>query len=380
MRLAFVSLMGGLPWGGSETLWKATALEALSQNHQVFVSVYDWGRDNFSHIKELQRAGANLQLRKKWDSNETIYSKIKRHYAHKFTRLSDNWSGLVDFKPDIVFISQGADFDIAMHHQELYHILINNNISYSFICHSHDQYSFFPNDLWYGQAQQIFENSQKVYFVSRRQWQLTERKLCRKLTNASVTWNPLNLKNKNYISWPEIEPVQMAIVGNLISGKGHDTLFEVLSAQKWREREYTLNIYGKGPGEYYLRDLGKFYDLNDSVKFKGTVISADEIWVNNHILVVPSSGEGLPISLVEAGICGRPAIVTDVGGNIEIISENETGFIAEAPSVSSFAQAMDKAWENKSKWKEMGEKAFKFCSIHVDFKPEKALLKSLINK
>ena len=43
MRIAFVSLMGGLPWGGSEALWHAMATHALKQGDEVIVSVYDWG-------------------------------------------------------------------------------------------------------------------------------------------------------------------------------------------------------------------------------------------------------------------------------------------------------------------------------------------------
>ena len=38
--------------------------------------------------------------------------------------------------------------------------------------------------------------------------------------------------------------------------------------------------------------------------------------------------------------------------------ENISGFIAAAPTVSSFAKALETAWESKSEWKQMGNAAF----------------------
>jgi glycosyltransferase involved in cell wall biosynthesis len=370
--------MGGQPWGGSEALWKLTALVALKQGHQVLVSVYDWGKNTSPHILNLEKAGAQMHYRKKWTAREGLLQKVRRYYAKKYGRLSDNWGYLLKFKPDKVLINQGADFDMAMHHKELYYILKNEKIPYSLICHSHEQYSYFPDNAWYSLAKEMFLNATKVYFVSFRQWQLTERKLCTRLKNAAFTWNPLNLKSYEMFPWPVSETVQMAIVGNLNSGKGHDTLFEVLIDEKWKTRNYQLNIYGSGPGETYLKELCVFYNIQEKVFFKGVVASANEIWEQNHILLIPSAGEGLPISLVEAAICGRPAVVTDVGGNTEMIDENINGFIAEAPSVQSFDKAMERAWVNKDSWEEMGKKSHKIAIVKIDFEPEKKLIDHII--
>ncbi len=203
---------------------------------------------------------------------------------------------------------------------------------------------------------------------------LTERKLCTKLSNGRFTWNPLNLKVIEYISWPSNPTLQFAIVGNLSNNKGHDTLFECLSSNVWKSRDWHLNIFGNGYGENYLRDLALYYELTDKLTFQGYVTDITDIWRNNHILLIPSAGEGLPVSLIEAMFCGRPAVVTDVGGNTEVVLENQTGFIAEAPSVSSFLKAMNNAWLNKIRWEEMGRNAYNICLSKVDLHPEITLL------
>lgn len=380
MKIAFISLMGGLPWGGSEALWHKTAQLALAQGLQVFVSVYDWGKQNSEKLVELKKQGAIPHFRKKWDPAESVFKKIKRRLGERFHSLSDNWKALVDFKPDAVLINQGDNFDLVIHHQELYNILKNNIITYSFICHNHAQYSHFLEYTQYQLARKVYTHAKTVWFVSHRQWQLTERKLCIKLSNAQFTWNPLNLNDYNLLPWPPMEIIQMAIVGNLVPGKGHDTLFQVLSDEKWKSRNYQLNIYGTGEGERYLQDLCNFYQLTDKVLFKGYVSSATEIWMENHILLIPSSGEGLPISLVEAAICGRPAVVTDVGGNSEIVEEGKTGFIACAPTVNSFSKALEQSWQNRSAWVNMGLILKNNIENILNIMPEIAILNKLLNK
>jgi glycosyltransferase involved in cell wall biosynthesis len=78
------------------------------------------------------------------------------------------------------------------------------------------------------------------------------------------------------------------------------------------------------------------------------------IWEQNHLLVLPSRYEGLPLVLVEAMWCGRPAVVTDVAGNTEVCIDNETGFVAPAPTVALLADTLQRAWDRGEYWQRMG--------------------------
>ena len=51
----------------------------------------------------------------------------------------------------------------------------------------------------------------------------------------------------------------------------------------------------------------------------------------------------MPLSLVEAMLCRRPCIATDVGGNRELIRDGVNGFLAKAPTVESLDEAMNRA-------------------------------------
>ena len=75
------------------------------------------------------------------------------------------------------------------------------------------------------------------------------------------------------------------------------------------------------------------------------------------MLVLPSRYEGLPLALVEAMWCGRPAVVTDIGGNAELCVDNETGFVAPAATLSSFAHGLQRAWDRRKEWPRLGQAA-----------------------
>jgi len=226
----------------------------------------------------------------------------------------------------------------------------------------------------------VFLNAKNVVFVSQRQKNLTERSLCAKLDNAVFTWNPLNLKEVKYLRWSEDNVIQFAVVSALDANKGQDTLFEILSSKKWADRQWHLNLYGEGYGKKYLIDLASWYGIRNRVTLHGYVSDINKVWESNQILLCPSIGEGLPISLCEAMACGRPAVVTDVGGNSEVIEENETGFISPAPTVNSYSEALEKAWSHREEWEEMGKRAFDFALKNFNLKPEENLLEYIVSR
>lgn len=58
-RIAYISLMSGLPWGGSEAFWNTRAFESLENGHAVFVWFYDWGQDTHPKISDRKQHGQN---------------------------------------------------------------------------------------------------------------------------------------------------------------------------------------------------------------------------------------------------------------------------------------------------------------------------------
>ena len=86
-----------------------------------------------------------------------------------------------------------------------------------------------------------------------------------------------------------------------------------------------------------------------------------------------------PLGMVEAMLCGRPILTTDVGAIREWISENETGFIAEAATAYSVGNALERAWQARGGLAEMGQRAHQDASSQIDLNPGRSLLGLLLS-
>ena len=56
-------------------------------------------------------------------------------------------------------------------------------------------------------------------------------------------------------------------------------------------------------------------------------------------------------------LCARPCIVTDVGGSAELLQDEVSGFIATAPKVECLDDALERAWQKRAFWTEIGQTA-----------------------
>src|SRR5215472_7711044 len=72
------------------------------------------------------------------------------------------------------------------------------------------------------------------------------------------------------------------------------------------------------------------------------------------LMVMPSLSEGTPFALSEVMACGRPGVGTPVGGIAELLVEGETGWLARSTEVADVADALERAWEQRLQWSQLG--------------------------
>jgi glycosyltransferase involved in cell wall biosynthesis len=224
------------------------------------------------------------------------------------------------------------------------------------IVHCNSEFWWFREQ--FGEAAASYSGARRVFCVSRNNLDLLGLQLGERLRNAELVRNPYNVSTQPPPPWPDVSSGwRLACVARLeLAAKGQDLLLQTLAGLQWRDRPIEVNLFGAGPDEAVLRRLGALLQL-PNVRFRGHVQDIRAIWEKHHLLLLPSRYEGLPLSLVEAMWCGRPAVVTDAGGNAELCADNETGFVARAASVGSYSEALEKAWERREEWPQMGEAA-----------------------
>jgi glycosyltransferase involved in cell wall biosynthesis len=348
MRFAFISTMSGYPWGGSEELWSQAALRLRSDGHQVVASVVWWPQLS-PKVKALDDQGIEICAVKS-PTQCSLVIRAWRIIQKRLGQTPGEFAWLRRQKPDLAIISQGGVTDGPAWMS----FCRGAGLPFVLIIHC-NQEQYWPSDYTGGEMVLGYRAAKKVFCVSRHNLELLERQIGESLPNAEVIWNPCNVPNDKPPAWPKEEGIwKLACVARLDpAAKGQDLLLEVLAQPQWRERAVELNLYGAGPCEQTLKKLANRFQTKN-VSFRGHVTDVRKIWEENHLLVLPSRYEGLPLTLVEAMWSGRPAVVTDIGGNAEMCVDGETGFVAAAPAMKLLEETLERAWDSRSGWQRMG--------------------------
>jgi glycosyltransferase involved in cell wall biosynthesis len=340
--------MLGSPWAGSELLWTKAAEAALDDGHDVAVVYRSWEKLPAA-IVDLRDRGATLFLR-------TV--NLDSRSSRVVERLVRPLPAIARWSPDSLCVSLG-NFGDLITRNDVQRFVEKIGAPYSLLVQQHyENHWTILDDYHRHRLVDFLVGAEHIAFVSERNRWAVKTQLAAGLENSCVVCNPISAPQSDIVPWPESEQPRFACVARLdASDKGQDLLFTVLSDECWRSRDWVLRLYGEGRHRNYLETLAGHLGLSDRVEFRGHVSDVRGIWEDNHLLVLPSRCEGTPIALVESMMWGRPAVVTDVGGNAEWVSEPRNGFVAQAATPNSLSAAMERAWEARGRWRELGVNA-----------------------
>ena len=278
-------------------------------------------------------------------------------------------------RPDLVIISQGDNYDGLY----LGYLCRKLKIPYTLICQKASDY-LWPADNLREYKGQVFTDAVKCFFVSEHNRRLTEDQYGVTLKNAVVVRNPYMVNVTEPLPWTrsDDETLRLACVARLyLLDKGQDILLRVLARQKWKERKLHVSFFGEGVNRESLEFLAAKFGIQN-VSFEGHTNDVAGIWRNHHALILASRAEGMPLALVEAMMCGRPGIVTTVGGNAELVEDQVTGFLA-APVEDSLDAALEHAWARRDALPEMGRLAASRVRELIPLKPAEEFADLLVN-
>ncbi|HKM84436.1 MAG TPA: glycosyltransferase [Candidatus Acidoferrum sp.] len=122
-------------------------------------------------------------------------------------------------------------------------------------------------------------------------------------------------------------PVQRLVVGSvgrLVPIKDYGTLLRAAECLAERKVDVHVLLVGKGSElESLSRQASESPLLKDRVTFAGASDRVPELLNGMDIFVLPSLGEGMSNTLLEAMAVGLPLIATRVGGNLEVIGQEQ---------------------------------------------------------
>jgi glycosyltransferase involved in cell wall biosynthesis len=147
-------------------------------------------------------------------------------------------------------------------------------------------------------------------------------------------------------------PFVVSIIANLAPHKGHHTAIMAISKLVERGLPVKLLIVGSdrdvaGRYEKDLRELVFLHGINANVEFLGQRNDIPEILRSSDVFLLPSTIEGLPLSILEAQSSGVVVIAAPTAGIPEIVKDEVSGLLVNADDVKGYADAIERVYRDR---------------------------------
>ena len=154
------------------------------------------------------------------------------------------------------------------------------------------------------------------------------------------------------------QAVRILFMSRLVPGKGLEATLRALVLLRDAALNVSLVVAGAGPSRGAAEALARSLGLTN-VSFAGNVggqVKAD-LLNDSDVYVLPSSGEGMPISVLEAMLSGLAIVVTRVGGLADFVVDGENALLLGSTSPTEIAEKLGALCRDAGLRQSLGENA-----------------------
>ncbi|MBA3827743.1 MAG: glycosyltransferase family 4 protein [Taibaiella sp.] len=165
-------------------------------------------------------------------------------------------------------------------------------------------------------------------------------------------------------------------VGSVDPRKGHDIALRALPIIRQQHPDIIYLIIGKRQEWPDLEEIIARYNLKDNIRFTGILSNEEIVKAYNacDVYTLPSRHtswgdfEGFGISVIEAALCAKPAVVTNDCGLEDAVEDTITGYHVPQEDPVALAEKIIKLLDNAPLRKQLGENARKRACNEFDWK------------
>ena len=138
-------------------------------------------------------------------------------------------------------------------------------------------------------------------------------------------------------------PVRVTMVSRLLWDKGVREFVDAAARVRDLRGDVVFTLVGTpdegNPTSVSSRQVRSWADAGH-LEWWGYREDIADVLACSHIAVLPSYGEGMPKTLLEAAACGRPIVATDVPGCREVVRHGVNGLLVPARDARALADAV----------------------------------------
>ena len=146
----------------------------------------------------------------------------------------------------------------------------------------------------------------------------------------------------------------VACVARFHPVKGHETLLRGFAEASAGRGDVDLLLAGDGPLRGELEGLVSGLGLGGRVHFLGVRRDVPELLKASDLFAMTSLCEAASLTILEAMAVGLPVVVTDVGGNPEIVRDEVDGLLVPSGDVGATANALGRLLDQPDEAASMG--------------------------
>jgi glycosyltransferase involved in cell wall biosynthesis len=146
---------------------------------------------------------------------------------------------------------------------------------------------------------------------------------------------------------PDTAEQRVGIVANLRPVKNLELFVRVAARLAQSHPNVRFDIAGEGELRGELQSLIDALTLHDRVRLLGTVADIPKFLDTLDVAVLCSHSEGSPNAIMEYMAAGLPTVATDVGGNGEIVEDQQTGLLVSPGNEELLAAAIARLLEDR---------------------------------
>jgi glycosyltransferase involved in cell wall biosynthesis len=242
----------------------------------------------------------------------------------------------------ILYLIRIANYDIVHIHfpggnsiyRKYYYFKVAQLLNKKIILHIHSPHiQSITTELPPIKARNMFEQSNYIITIAKF-WekQLLEHYNVKKHSNI---YNSVHIPALKSTSKENI----ILFAGTLCKRKGYHDLLNAIPLILKKIPDFKIVFAGDGELTE-AKELANKLKINNHVEFVGWIDGElkAEIFAKSKVFCLPSYGEGLPMSILEAMSYGIPVVSTPVGGITEVVVDNKTGFIVTPGDVKMIAK------------------------------------------
>lgn len=156
------------------------------------------------------------------------------------------------------------------------------------------------------------------------------------------------------------DPVIVHVANMNHEVKRQEDVLQALRILEAKGKRMHVFFVGGGPRRKTVEAKAAELGVADRAHFLGYRLDVPAVYQRATMGVLSSSAEGLSNAVMEGMAAGLPMVVSRVGGNPDLITDGERGYVVERHKPEQLAEAFDRIISDPQKGKQMGRAARAF--------------------